>query len=221
MAAPRDSAPRLYVETLNEMINMQTVRVAAINNRIPGTVLLLEVLGAAIAFGLLALYTAMLGRGATTVVLAGGLATLLLLVMFDLDRPTRGLIRSPIHRSSNYAHRWRCPPLRAGRRDAAADGRDNDARAQDRPRQRGELEDLQTVLGTRGDPSRCQCQRYKMQPRESWASVGREELAFRLRTQTEVVSPRRTRRAVSSPTSTARPSAGARLSRATPTRVCC
>ena len=95
MAAPRDSAPRLYVETLNEMINMQTVRVAAINNRIPGTVLLLEVLGAAIAFGLLALYTAMLGRGATTVVLAGGLATLLLLVMFDLDRPTRGLIRVP------------------------------------------------------------------------------------------------------------------------------
>ena len=62
---------------------------------IPGTVLLLEVLGAAIAFGLLALYTAMLGRGATTVVLAGGLATLLLLVMFDLDRPTRGLIRVP------------------------------------------------------------------------------------------------------------------------------
>ena len=35
-------------------------------------------------------------------------------------------------------------------------------------------EDLQTVLGTRGDPSRCQCQRYKMQPKESWASVGRE-----------------------------------------------
>ena len=41
--------------------------------------------------------------------------------------------------------------------------------------------DLQAVLGTRGDPSRCQCQRYKMQPGESWASVGREELAFRFR----------------------------------------
>jgi GNAT superfamily N-acetyltransferase len=44
-------------------------------------------------------------------------------------------------------------------------------------------EDLQAVLGTRGDASRCQCQRYKMQPKESWASVGAEELAFRLRTQ--------------------------------------
>jgi hypothetical protein len=94
-AAPRDSAPRLYVETLNEMIDQQTVRVAALNNRIPSAVLALEVLGAAFAFGLLALYTALHGRGATTVVLAGGLVTVLLLVIFDLDRPTRGLIRVP------------------------------------------------------------------------------------------------------------------------------
>jgi hypothetical protein len=94
-AAPRDSAPRLYVESLNEMIDQQTVRVAALNNRIPTAVLVLEVFGAAFAFGLLALYTALHGRGATTVVLAGALVTLLLLVIFDLDRPTRGLIRVP------------------------------------------------------------------------------------------------------------------------------
>ena len=94
-AAPQDSAPRLYVETLNEMIDQQTVRVAALNNRIPNAVLALEVFGAAIAFGLLALYTAMHGRGATTVILAGALVTVLLLVIFDLDRPTRGLIRVP------------------------------------------------------------------------------------------------------------------------------
>jgi hypothetical protein len=93
--APRDSAPRLYVESLNEMIDQQTVRVAALNNRIPNAVLALEVLGAAFAFGLLALYTAMHGRGATTVVLAGVLVTILLLIIFDLDRPTRGLIRVP------------------------------------------------------------------------------------------------------------------------------
>jgi hypothetical protein len=93
--APQDSAPRLYVETLNQMIDQQTVRVAALNNRIPNAVLALEVLGAAFAFGLLALYTALHGRGATTVVLAGALVTVLLLVIFDLDRPTRGLIRVP------------------------------------------------------------------------------------------------------------------------------
>jgi GNAT superfamily N-acetyltransferase len=45
-------------------------------------------------------------------------------------------------------------------------------------------EDIQAVLGTRGAPSICQCQRYKMQPGESWASVGARELASRLRTQT-------------------------------------
>ncbi len=95
IAAPQDSAPRLYVETLNEMIDQQTVRIAALNNRIPTAVLALEVFGAAFAFGLLAFYTALHGRGATTVVLAGALVTVLLLVIFDLDRPTRGLIRVP------------------------------------------------------------------------------------------------------------------------------
>ena len=45
------------------MIDQQTVRVAALNNRIPNAVLALEVFGAAFAFGLLALYTAMHGRG--------------------------------------------------------------------------------------------------------------------------------------------------------------
>lgn len=50
-------------------------------------------------------------------------------------------------------------------------------------------DDLQTVFGTRGDPPRCQCQRYKMQPGESWASVGPEELAFRLRSQTDPGHP--------------------------------
>jgi hypothetical protein len=34
-------------------------------------------------------------RGATTVIFAGALVTVLLLVIFDLDRPTRGLIRVP------------------------------------------------------------------------------------------------------------------------------
>ncbi|MGI8478546.1 MAG: GNAT family N-acetyltransferase [Gaiellaceae bacterium] len=57
------------------------------------------------------------------------------------------------------------------------------------PANEAHWEDLQAVLGTRGDPSRCQCQRYKMQSRESWASVGAEELAFRLRAQTDCGSP--------------------------------
>ncbi len=50
-------------------------------------------------------------------------------------------------------------------------------------------EDIQTVFGGRGDPSRCWCQRYKMQPGESWASVGPDELGFRLHTQTDSGRP--------------------------------
>jgi GNAT superfamily N-acetyltransferase len=57
------------------------------------------------------------------------------------------------------------------------------------PANEASWEDLQTVFGTRGDPPRCQCQRYKMQPGESWASVGPEELAFRLRGQTDAGHP--------------------------------
>jgi GNAT superfamily N-acetyltransferase len=51
-------------------------------------------------------------------------------------------------------------------------------------------EDLQAVLGTRGDPSSCQCQRYRMGPGESWASVGREELSHRLRQQADCGHPK-------------------------------
>jgi GNAT superfamily N-acetyltransferase len=44
--------------------------------------------------------------------------------------------------------------------------------------------DIRTVFGTRGDPYRCQCQRYRMLPGESWASAGSAKLAVRLRKQT-------------------------------------
>lgn len=93
--APTASAPRLYVETLNEMIDLETVRVAALSNRVPTAVLALEVLGSALALGLLGAYMAIVGRGVTAVVLASALVAFLLLVTADLDRPTRGMIRVP------------------------------------------------------------------------------------------------------------------------------
>ena len=95
VGSPDDSAPRLYVETLNEMIDMQTVRVSALNNRVPSEVLLIEIVGAAIGLGLLALYLAILSRGVVMVVLAAAFVSVLLLVTFDLDRPTRGLVTVP------------------------------------------------------------------------------------------------------------------------------
>jgi GNAT superfamily N-acetyltransferase len=50
-------------------------------------------------------------------------------------------------------------------------------------------EDLDAIFGTRGDPSWCHCQRYKMAPGESWRSVGREGLAHRFREQTTCDHP--------------------------------
>ena len=94
-AAPTASAPRLYVDSLNDTIDQETVRVAALGNRVPGAVLGLEVIGAAVVVGLLALYLTVLGRGLLAALAAAGLVTLLLLVTFDLDRPTRGLITVP------------------------------------------------------------------------------------------------------------------------------
>ena len=112
--APTASAPRLYVESLNEMIDMQTVRVAALNNRVPGAVLALEVVGASMALGLLAFYLAIVGRGVLTVVLAAALVTMLLLVTFDLDRPTRGVIRVPDTPLTNLRASMELPPAARG-----------------------------------------------------------------------------------------------------------
>ena len=94
-SAPIASAPRLYVDALNTMIDEQTIRLSALNNRVPGSVLALEVIGASIALGLLGLYLSVLGRGIWPMVFATVLVTMLLLVTFDLDRPTRGLITIP------------------------------------------------------------------------------------------------------------------------------
>jgi hypothetical protein len=112
--APTDSAPRLYVDALNEMIDMQTVRVAALNNRIPTAILTLEVAGAAAALGLLAAYLSILGRGFVAVVLGAILVSMLLLVTFDLDRPTRGLIRVPDASLISLRASMELPPAATG-----------------------------------------------------------------------------------------------------------
>jgi hypothetical protein len=94
-AAPTASAPRLYVETLNDMFDSETARVASLSNRVPTAVLLLEIVGSAVALGLLATYLVLLGRGRLAVLLASALVAFLLLVTTDLDRPTRGMIQVP------------------------------------------------------------------------------------------------------------------------------
>jgi hypothetical protein len=93
--APVASAPRLYVDSLNATFDAQQARLSGLTNRVPGAVLALEVFGAAVAVGLLALHISVLGRGLVAMLAAAALITLLLFVTFDLDRPTRGLITVP------------------------------------------------------------------------------------------------------------------------------
>ena len=92
---PTASAPRLYEDSLNAMIDPQSVRVAGLNNRVPTEALLLEVIGSAGAMFLVGLHVGLLGRSLTPLLLAAGLVTFLLFVTFDLDRPTRGYIEVP------------------------------------------------------------------------------------------------------------------------------
>lgn len=95
VADPTGTAPRLYVETLNDTIDRHTDRVASLRNRVPGTVMLIELIGSAVALGVLALYLSLLGRGLTTSLLTGVFVVLILFVSFDLDRPQRGFITVP------------------------------------------------------------------------------------------------------------------------------
>jgi hypothetical protein len=119
---PKDSAPRLYVETLNEMIDAQTTRAAALNNRVPDAVLILEVVGAAIALGLLGAYMTVIGRQIFAVLLVAVLVAFLVLVICDLDRPTRGLIQVPDAPLRSQLASMELPPA-AGPPSAPGQGR--------------------------------------------------------------------------------------------------
>ena len=94
-ADPAGTAPRLYIETLNDTIDANGERVASLFDRVPSTVLLLQVIGGAVAIGVLALYLSLLGRGATTSLVASIVVIMILFVSFDLDRPQRGFITVP------------------------------------------------------------------------------------------------------------------------------
>ena len=115
--APQASAPRLYVESLNEMIDLQTKQITGRQNRVPSAVLLLEVIGAVVALGLLAAHLAFMGRGGLAVVLAATLIALLLLVTFDLDRPTRGVITVPDKPLVDARAEMASPPAASGAED--------------------------------------------------------------------------------------------------------
>jgi GNAT superfamily N-acetyltransferase len=58
------------------------------------------------------------------------------------------------------------------------------------PANEASWDDLRAVFGNRGEAYVCQCQRYKLEPKEAFSKVPVEERAHRLRTQTECGHPR-------------------------------
>ncbi len=58
------------------------------------------------------------------------------------------------------------------------------------PANEASWDDIQAIFGDRGEAHICQCQRYKLQPKEAFKHVRVEERAHRLRTQTECGHPR-------------------------------
>ena len=109
-ADPLASGPRLDGASQHTMIARPTVRISGLNNRVPGAVLALEVIGAAIALGLLGLFLSVLGRGLLPIVFAAALVSMLLLVTFDLDRPVRGLITVPATPLESLRASMQLPP---------------------------------------------------------------------------------------------------------------
>ena len=57
------------------------------------------------------------------------------------------------------------------------------------PANQAGCDDLQAVFGTRGTAAFCQCQRYKLRPREAFRKFPVEERAHRLRQQTDCGHP--------------------------------
>ena len=94
-ADPIGTAPRLYIEVLNDMFDTHTSRAASLSNRVPTPVMLLLLVGSALALGALALFLTLLGKGVTTSLITAAVLLIILFVSFDLDRPRRGFIKVP------------------------------------------------------------------------------------------------------------------------------
>ncbi len=88
----------------------------------PTPVLLLELVGAALALGLLALHLATLGRGPSIALLAAALVAGMLFITFDLDRPVRGLINVPADPLTSLRASMDAPPAYPGPADRCRAG---------------------------------------------------------------------------------------------------
>ena len=79
VSATRSDGSRLYTETLNNMFDTRTSRVASLGNRVPTPVMILLVLGGAIPV-VLAFYLTLLGKGLATSLITAAVVLIILFV---------------------------------------------------------------------------------------------------------------------------------------------
>lgn len=90
--APTANASRLFVESLNELFDDDTTRVAELADHVPTTVVYLQIAASTLAVGVMSAHFAALGRRRLPAAITVLAFATVLLVMLDLDRPQRGLI---------------------------------------------------------------------------------------------------------------------------------
>ncbi len=96
-AAPRSLPAYRFVASLNEMNNIHERRLTALRYHVPGLVMLMLVGVAMVAMGFTGYHAGVTGsrRPVATLMMSLTVAVVIMLVI-DLDRPNRGLIRVPV-----------------------------------------------------------------------------------------------------------------------------
>lgn len=91
---PRAVMTGLFLQSLNEVIDLHAKRLTALENRVPGIIFVLLYFVALTATGLIGYGCGLAGRRNFFVTLvAAGLIAAVILVIIDLDRPRRGFIQ--------------------------------------------------------------------------------------------------------------------------------
>jgi hypothetical protein len=104
-AAPQSLPAYRFVASLNEVNNIHEKRLTALRYHIPGVLMVMLVGIAMVAMGFTSYEGGMAGarRPAATLIMSLTLAIVIILVT-DLDRPARGLIRVPVQALVDAAH---------------------------------------------------------------------------------------------------------------------
>jgi hypothetical protein len=92
---PRAVPEGLFIQTLNDVIDLSEKRLQSLDNTVPGPVIYLLLVAAAVAVGFVGYGSGVAGkRHFVSVAITSILIAFVLTVIIDLDRPRRGVIRS-------------------------------------------------------------------------------------------------------------------------------